>query len=399
MTKNVTAGARRHKHLIVASDLEQRVQAAEWSIGERLPAIPEFMDEYGHSRATIHKAVHELSSRGYVRIEQGNGTFVRRHTKPRTFGLVISDATRDPQSTPFAYLLTQNAMRLTEQLGAELRIYFQRQPNDHSLQEPPDVPGLDRDLEHGRLDGLLTASCNLPKHLDVWPVWQRRPVPLVTIGDEVAVAHRVVFDAEAIRNAFLQLCGRLGKTRIAAVGYSPEGHRALQLSAQARDACGVEICEPWLPSKGSGFLNNEHFGFEAVMGICSRAQRPDAILVMGDILGKGAASAILALGQSGHETPLLTVHVNRGSNIFYPVDIYAIESDPEEYASAALELLSQLTYNPAMPAKTVTLSPSPAQAMRSPFSSATVTMTSHDQGTTPNRTLRLQSVEALAESY
>jgi len=368
MTKKRATGTRRHKHLIVASDLVQRLQNAEWAIGARLPSIAEFMDVYGHSRVTIHKAMQELSSQGYVRIEQGNGTFVRSHTKAKTFGLVVSDATRDPQSTPFAYLLTQKARQLAERHGAELRIYFQRLTDDYSLRERPDVPGLDSDLEHGRLDGLLTASCNLPRQLDVWPVWQRCPVPIVTIGDEEAVAHRVRFDPDAILNEFLQLCERLGKKRIAVVGYSPGCHRASQPSARARQATGVEICEPWSPPKGTGFLNHEHFGFEAMMGICSRSERPDAILVMGDVLAKGAASAVLALGLKGHETPLLTVHVNRDSNIFYPVGIHAIESDPEEYASAAIELLSQLMHNPAMPAKTITLSPSPARAMTSPCS-------------------------------
>lgn len=364
MARNSKRG-RRHKHLLVAADLQQRIAGREWTIGQRLPSIEAFMKAYGHSRVTIHKAIQELSAQGYLRVEQGNGTFVQRHQKPRVVGLVVSDGTRNPQATPFAYLVVEAVRRLVEARGWTFQLYFQR--NTSNLNAPPEVPGLDRDLAAGRLDGLITASCNLPKHLPFWPLWQAHAVPIVTVGEEGHVDHCVVFGPDAIVNEFFRLCQRCNKKRLSLVGLNSEYYGSESLAAVAK-AAGAELCKPWV-ANGVEVLGPEHFGFEALMGIWSAGSRPDALLVMDDVIAKGVASAILALGLKEEERPLIVVHTNRGSNIFYPIDVHAIESDPAEFASAGLEILSQLMNDPALPAKKLDILPSPARAMNSPSSS------------------------------
>lgn len=62
------------KYIEVRNHLSKRI--ATMSPGDRLPSEPVLCDEYGVSRITLRKAVDDLVLDGYLRREQGRGTFV-----------------------------------------------------------------------------------------------------------------------------------------------------------------------------------------------------------------------------------------------------------------------------------------------------------------------------------
>ena len=54
------------------------IQAGRWTAGDRLPTEDEWTSRYKVSKITVRQALRELAQLGYVRREQGRGTFVQR---------------------------------------------------------------------------------------------------------------------------------------------------------------------------------------------------------------------------------------------------------------------------------------------------------------------------------
>lgn len=65
-------------YLQVRNLLISRILDAEWNVGELLPAEQQLRLQFGVSRGTLRQALSELEREGYVRREQGRGTFVIR---------------------------------------------------------------------------------------------------------------------------------------------------------------------------------------------------------------------------------------------------------------------------------------------------------------------------------
>jgi GntR family transcriptional regulator len=62
----------------VADEVRRRVDAGEWTPGERLPSEPELAVEMGVSRPTLREALRLLASEGWLDRKHGSGTYVSR---------------------------------------------------------------------------------------------------------------------------------------------------------------------------------------------------------------------------------------------------------------------------------------------------------------------------------
>ena len=62
----------------VKDAIRDRIDAGYWKPGDQLPTEDDFMARLRVSRITIRQALRELSALGYIRREQGRGTFVER---------------------------------------------------------------------------------------------------------------------------------------------------------------------------------------------------------------------------------------------------------------------------------------------------------------------------------
>jgi len=63
-------------HLQVQADIMASIERGDFSVGEQLPSEVELQQRYGVSRATVRKAMEELSASGVVMKLQGLGTYV-----------------------------------------------------------------------------------------------------------------------------------------------------------------------------------------------------------------------------------------------------------------------------------------------------------------------------------
>lgn len=60
----------------IYADLRRRIAAGEWEIGDRLPDLAAFMEQYDASLNTVRRATGDLRDEGVLRISQGDGTFL-----------------------------------------------------------------------------------------------------------------------------------------------------------------------------------------------------------------------------------------------------------------------------------------------------------------------------------
>lgn len=60
----------------VAENLQQQIAAGRYKVNEQLPIEPELMKTFGVGRSTIREAIKLLVNSGYLRVQQGVGTFV-----------------------------------------------------------------------------------------------------------------------------------------------------------------------------------------------------------------------------------------------------------------------------------------------------------------------------------
>ena len=94
-----------HQKLYVQlSDIiKKKIATAEWPVGSQIPTEDELCKTYNVSRATVRNAVLDLSRQGYLKRQQGKGTFI------------IKDAVRDGLTmlTNFRELLFQEDLTVS----------------------------------------------------------------------------------------------------------------------------------------------------------------------------------------------------------------------------------------------------------------------------------------------
>lgn len=87
-----TAGTLLHKQLFVV--IQQLISRGVLSEGDRLPTQEQLCEKYGVSRITVRRALADLQSEGFIRVEQGVGAFVTSQSlvvsPPPSLGFVDS---------------------------------------------------------------------------------------------------------------------------------------------------------------------------------------------------------------------------------------------------------------------------------------------------------------------
>lgn len=70
--------------------LKGRIETGEWAVGSQIPTEEDLCKTYEVSKATVRLAVSELARQGYLRRQQGKGTFVCKRVIPEGLSMVTS---------------------------------------------------------------------------------------------------------------------------------------------------------------------------------------------------------------------------------------------------------------------------------------------------------------------
>lgn len=336
------------KYARAAVHLRQRIITGEWPVGDVLPAVPELVEEYDVSRMTLLKALKYLEDEGWISMEQGRGTFIRRTRALSYVGMLFGDEIFNLGKAPFTTLLAKAAKQYYREREDEVKLYLEPK----SLGRNPHVDDLLlRDVDRNLVSGLITAGTNFNGPNGSIPDWLGPRIPWVDISTFEGAPFRVVLDSLSMIPMGLEELARRGCRRVAVLGFGNEAIRPTQSGLRQN---GLESLPGWLlpfdqPSEAAGF--------EAAGSILDGATRPDGWLVLDDTLAKGVVQGLLTRGLSAPRDLHLVAHANRGSKIFYPMEFTRLEFDPGYCLSLAAKMLAKRIADPALPPETVTVWP------------------------------------------
>jgi GntR family transcriptional regulator len=159
--------------------LRTKLDSDEWAVGTQIPTEEELCRVYEVSKATVRIAISELVRQGYLRRQQGKGTFVCKRVIPEGLAMLTSfrELMLDARVVFSTTVLAQTVMMVTDDLSIKLHV-----PDDRHLiyvKRVRSVAGepvllqesflphmlcpllLDADLEKESLLELLENRCNV----------------------------------------------------------------------------------------------------------------------------------------------------------------------------------------------------------------------------------------------
>ncbi|MEX2606729.1 MAG: GntR family transcriptional regulator [Kiritimatiellia bacterium] len=312
---------------MVSSILLQRILDGEWAVEERLPTVDELNTLMPASRATIHKGIQSLVEDGYLRSRRGSGVYVQRNTFLRRILVHVGGGRLDADHL-FAMAVTrklEEAM-MTADMQTELRL----ESNSAQLDDR-----LAREMAQRRFHGVISVQSNLPFQWLQRPEHEKVRLPMVHVG---------------VHNACPSVFVDMNEFQRQALDAIPFGRKILYFARSGDESTGdgfVALAAPrghathlLTDSELAKFDASEEVGFRALIQAWKRLDGDfDAVVVPDDVMGKGVAQALLALGQDVPETIQVIVLTNLGVDLFYPVPITRIEVDTTEVVGRAINLL------------------------------------------------------------
>ncbi len=319
--------------------------------GAKLPTMQQLSAELGISVMTLNRALSELEAQNIVVRRQGSGTYVNENLGQKTVGLVYDRALIGASASPFAALLLEEAGRRAHENGEKFSVYLS-EPAPSGL---PVHEDLSEDIRERKMSGLLLMSAQ--KAAIAWLVKQK--LPLVSLSYLPLTPFRVrIWHAQT---AYLGVCelAKRGAKRLAlwlpaGVGIgSADGEesfeeldffrRALSENGLKYDPKLIYNRENLTDRLEAGNSNQEQ-GLDAANAVFNGKNRPDGLVILDDMMTRGALTALAQLGIRPGLDVKIASHTNVGSQTLfgYEKSLVLLEFDPAQVAAAMFEMLETL---------------------------------------------------------
>lgn len=166
-------------YLQLIAILREKLEHGEWPVDGQIPTEDELCRTYEVSKATVRMAVAELARQGYLKRQQGRGTFVCRRAAPGGLSMLTSfrELMLEAGLRYTTRLLERGTTTLTDDLCLKLQVpdtrtllYVRRVRSvagEPVLLQESWLPGtlcprlLEEDLEQGSLLEILEERCGV----------------------------------------------------------------------------------------------------------------------------------------------------------------------------------------------------------------------------------------------
>ncbi len=334
----------------IVSDLKRRIADGEWQKGERLPSLTVLAQAYPQSLMTLYKALKRLEESGYISMEQGRGTFVRRTRSPRRVAILANADIFRHSYVPFVFQAVQHAHAFFVRVGMDAQFYCEDMLNETGL-----PAGLLHELESGKLAGILSIDARFTSRYMLRDEWKRIAVPVVNLGASPA-SHTIYVDRRVFIERATALAAQRGCSRLALM--ERDEHLREHLDC-FNDVClrhGIQAC-PHPARMPSPELSFEEYGFDLMQRLWRADPRPDMVIVPDDVIAKGVAQAALMLRLSVPRDLTVIAMTNRGARFFYPVSVVRYDVDVEALVARAARMLLDLMAGVKIAPQTVLMPP------------------------------------------
>jgi DNA-binding LacI/PurR family transcriptional regulator len=315
--------------------------------GTKLPTMRELCKHLNIAVATLDSALEDLESCGVVTRRRGSGIFVGPGVAQKSIGIIFGiNIFEIGASLVFREILSQCRHR-AETHHERFSFYIDIDPWN-SLPGALPLPAhsdLVQDLQSGKLDGALLLWPRNDEQLE----WVRgHDLPVISLGcalrrvNETQSTNAVRLDYEALQNVGVEALLDQGCRRIGFI------HSVIHLApATGLLASRGAVCRPewiWRPVRPLLEMpeTSEQIGFQvAKRMLASPHDRPDGLVILDDMLTRGALNALRKLGlQPGSDIHIAT-HANKGSSTLYGYEdeLILLEFDPEEIVETLFQML------------------------------------------------------------
>jgi GntR family transcriptional regulator of arabinose operon len=191
----------------IAADLSDRIGRGELEVGSRIPSGEEIAGQWGVSRHTAHRAIHELQREGLVVRQRRWGTVVADRIKLKTKRTMF---VVDRYAPAYNFPSTDLIRGMQDGLGEDIQLVIAECKGDWEIEQ--------RHLEKALVeaDGVILCPTSHPKNTPLLQSMIRGGFPLVILDrvPEGIEADAVVSDNEGVTLKALHSLEQRGHTRI-----------------------------------------------------------------------------------------------------------------------------------------------------------------------------------------
>jgi DNA-binding transcriptional regulator YhcF (GntR family) len=305
---------------------------------ELLPSVPMLAERLGVGSLTVQKAYRRLVDRGLVYSIVGKGTFVAEAGDQEFVALLVhNDLMMEPGLTPTLPLVVQGIRERLEEASLPSQILTDSYSH---LQSPaaisPDVMDV---LRRRRPTGILLLNHSGSDEL--FDLAAERSIPVIGYERPCPRADaRIRWENDGMLRSAAERLKERGVSRTGVlwldVGNSPQVQMAsLQRMKNLVNEGGLQTRQEWIV--GAHQASN-WAGYHAMNYLWDLPDRPDGLIITDDVLGQGAAMAMLSRKIDSKELQV-AAHSNAGSPIQFDPTWDCCQFNP---AAAARMMVAQL---------------------------------------------------------
>ena len=332
-------------HRQVADLLRREIQRRH-EPGQRLPSEAMLATQFGVSLVTLREALSALAQEGLLERRHGSGTYVSESSERPHIAIFSAMDLGGSHPPYFQMRVVHQLMAGLQAAGRPVQVYFgDLQPGADPAVAAISGTGLAEALTKRRVSGLIAIAAPPASGL----VAQALAAGIPVVGDGPGFAHAVMTDVDAMIRGGIDRLADGGCTRIA-VQVWDDPHDTGTKVAQIRAALAARRLAAhgeWIvPDLHPHISGSGHRGFARLWNARAEgnalAEWPDGLLLCDDTYFPEAAMAILGAGIAVPDDLQVVSFANKGSGIFSPFAMTALEVDPDAYADACVALLVQL---------------------------------------------------------
>ena len=350
----------------VARTLRQRIRRGELRAGDRLPSLPKLARDLNVSDWTTRRAVRRLVQEGLIEAVSGRGFRVRSRKTRQAVGVLFGGAMSAVEMSPFHRMTLSATQRELKRRGYRPRVYAPRSPD---LSQHAGHERLVRDVKRGLVAGVLTLAwspapsreAGLNTQAGLAQLLIDRGVPYTGISSSNRVPAAVGFSQSANVHRLVAHLFAGGVRAVRLMMFSDEAPQAAAQRVGFRQAVTAhgqpfearDVMITGWPTEREGYTaftnwwrqrSNDGQRSDARTG---DEERPVGMVVLDDVLARGAILGALEMGARIPQRLRLGVLSIKGAGVFSPRPLVRIEVDPDAMAVEAVDRLLGLMRHPA----------------------------------------------------
>jgi DNA-binding LacI/PurR family transcriptional regulator len=348
--------------------------------GTKLPTVRELCKQLNVAIATLDAALSELETIGVISRRRGSGIFVCQNISQKTVGVIFGLNIFDAGTSPVFRQILDHCQQRAETHNERFSFYIDIDQWDDKIEGYPPFPAhsnLARDLISSKLHG---AFLLWPRDAEEVNWVREHKLPVVSLECEGAEKNGDLrLDYNELQKLGIEALLKQGCRRIGLIQNIPDFPAMNELLAPYQAVCRSEWV--WRPSRNIIQLDatNEEIGYQVARrmlgsALASKPDResiPDGLVIMDDMITRGALTALRKLGLSPGKDIHIATHANKGSNTLYgnEEDLTLIEFAPKEIVETLFQMLEfcwerNRLAPPSQSIKPVVRLPAPTQELR-----------------------------------